>query len=286
MAAQHPERRHMIAAMGRVLGPDMLAAIQALYRDEQERLAAAQPVTAADQAYGTDPRQRLDLYVGDGDGPRPGLLWVHGGGFVRGEKSSPDHPYNAHVGRWAARHGMIGAVMNYRLAPDHGWPAGGEDVGSAIDWLRANVAGFGGDPDRIVVMGTSAGAAHVATHLQLRGTAPGVAAAILLSGLYGFTPPDVRDMLYFGPAEHHAARSAEGAMTATTLPLLLACSEHDPARFQTETLGLAAARLARHGAMPRFFYGAGHNHFSLACHLGGADTRLADETLAFIGDLP
>ena len=277
--------RTTIAAMGRVLNPAVLAGVQSLYRPAQDAFAAALPVSAADIPYGPDPRQRLDLYGPGGIAePAPILLWVHGGGFLRGEKSSPDHPYNAHAGRWAARHGMLGAVMNYRLAPDHGWPAGGEDVGLAIGWLRAHAAERGGDPDRIVVMGTSAGAVHVAAHLMLRPDAGGAAAVVLLSGLYGFTPLDERDMLYYGAPELYPARMPRDAIVATTVPLFVAGAEYDPPRFQAELIGLLAARLERHGALPRTAIVAGHNHFSLAYHLGTADTRLADDVLAFIGD--
>jgi len=277
--------RRAIEAMGRVLGPAVLAGVHDLYREAQDRHAAVEPIAAADLAYGPDPRHRLDLYLpaGRSGGPVPVVLWVHGGGFLRGEKASSEHPFNAHAGRWAARNGMIGAVMNYRLAPDHMWPTGGEDVGLAIDWLRINVAAQG-DPARIFAFGTSAGATHVATHLRLRAENPGIAGAILLSGLYGFAPLDERDTLYYGAPELYPGRWPREAMVETATPLLLACAEFDPPRFQQESLGLLAARLERHGQLPRFFYGSGHNHFSMAYHLGTADTRLADEVLAFIGD--
>jgi acetyl esterase/lipase len=283
---QPAQERASIAAMGRTLGPAMLAAVHDLYRAEQDRLAAHQPVTAADQAYGPDPRQRLDLYAPDRVGGAPVLLWVHGGGFLRGEKRSADHPYAANVGRWAARAGMLGAVMNYRLAPDHGWPAGGEDVGAAADWLRDHAADHGGDPARIVVAGTSAGAVHIATHLRLRAADPGVAGAVLLSGLYGFTPLDERDTLYYGDSSTYPDRWPREAVVATDLPLFVACAEFDPPRFQAETIGLLAARLDRHGALPRAAILSGHNHFSLSCHIGGADARLAEQILGFVTDLP
>jgi acetyl esterase/lipase len=278
--------RAAIVAMGNRLGPDVLQAVQALYRDEQVRLAETQPPLAADLAYGPDERQRLDLYgpAEPGDELRPLLLWVHGGGFLRGDKGGNSQVFNAHAGRWAARQGMLGAVMNYRLAPGHGWPAGGEDVLAAADWLRANAPAWGGDPDRLVLAGTSAGAVHVATALRLRPDLPGVRAAVLLSGLYGFTPLDERDTLYYGPQESYPDRWPRDAVVETTLPLLFATAEHDPTRFQAEAVGLLSARLARHGRLPRFFYGSGHNHFSLAYHLGTVDTRLADEMIAFIGD--
>jgi acetyl esterase/lipase len=282
---QPTDERAAIAAMGRVLGPDVLAAVHALYRPEQDRLAALHPPSLADLAYGGDPRQTLDLYAPARQrGRAPVLLWVHGGGFLRGEKSSADHPFNAHVGRWAARNGILGAVMNYRLAPGAIWPAGGEDVASAVAVLRANAARHGGDPDRIVVIGTSAGAVHVATAVKLRPDLP-IRGAVLLSGLYGFTSLDERDTLYYGDAGLYAERMPREAMITTGLPLLLACAEFDPPRFQRETLGLLAARLDRHGAMPRAYIASGHNHFSLAYHLGGRDTRLAEEMLDFIADV-
>lgn len=280
---QPSAHRTAIAAMGRTLGPEKLAAVYDLYRPEQERFAADQPAVVTDLPYGDHPRQRLDLYAPEEGTGAPVLLWVHGGGFLRGEKASPDHPFNAHVGRWAARHGMLGAVMSYRLAPESTWPSGGEDVGLAVDRLRADAARHGGDPERIVLAGTSAGSVHIATALRLRPDLP-VRTAVLLSGLYGFTPLDERDTLYYGDGALYPDRMPREAMVETALPLFLACAEFDPPRFQRETLGLLAARLERHGSMPRACIAGGHNHFSLAYHLGGADTRLADEILAFIGD--
>ena len=117
-----------IAQFGSALGPQVLAASRALYADVQQPLLDAQPAIARDCAYGPHPRHRLDLYrTGEASALRPVVLFVHGGGFVQGDKSADGWP-NAAVGRWAAGQGWLGAVMNYRLAPDHGWPAGGEDV--------------------------------------------------------------------------------------------------------------------------------------------------------------
>jgi acetyl esterase/lipase len=273
-----------IAAMGTELGPQVMAQVQALLSQEQAALAAAGSAPVADLAYGDHPRQRLDLYRPEGEGPWPILLWVHGGGFLRGEKSSPDHPFGAHIGHWAARSGFLGAVINYRLAPESTWPSGAEDVAAAVDWLTAHGAEHGGDPDRIVLAGTSAGAAHIATWIRLHPDAGPVRGIVLLSGLYGFTPLDERDTLYFGDPALYPERMPRDAVVATDLPLFVACAEFDPARFQAETLGLLQARLDRHGRMPRAMIVGGHNHYSLAMHIGGSDRRLADEILAFARD--
>jgi acetyl esterase/lipase len=268
-----------IAAMGRALGPDILARCTALFDTEQQQLVREQPATARDLAYGGDVRQRLDLYAPAGVRDAPILVFVHGGGFVKGDKGDTGWT-NANVGRMAAQAGFLGVVINYRLAPDHMWPSGWEDVGAVVEWLKANAATHGGDPDRIVLAGTSAGAVHVAGYLHRAD--PAVRGAVLLSGLYGYTPLDERDTLYYGDPSLYSARTPLEAVAVTSLPLFVACAEHDPARFQQEFLALMKDRVARHGSMPKAMIGQGHNHYSLPMHLGTADRRLADEIRAFV----
>lgn len=267
--------------IGTTLGPDVLEACRELFEAEQQALSAAVTVASADEAYGPHERHRLDLY-GKPAAPAPVVLFVHGGGFRLGDKAT-DGWQNAAVGRWAAQQGWLGAVMNYRLAPDHGWPAGGEDVLAALDWLTEHAASFGGDPERIVLIGTSAGAVHVATALQLRPDLA-VRGCVLLSGLYGYAPFEERDAIYYGSAARFAERMAMHAVASTSLPLFVACAELDPQRFQTEWAGLLMDRLGRHGTLPHCHYASGHNHYSLAMHIGTSDHRLGDEIAAFVTD--
>ena len=273
--------------LGTEIGPNSLAGAQAIYDDEQQAIASQLPVTSADIAYGEHPRQRLDLYSPKGGADlAPVFVWVHGGGFLRGDKGDEERWPNAHAGRFAARAGYLGVVINYRLAPDFQWPSGAEDLGAVVAWLGVHAPGFGGDPSKIVLAGTSAGAAHVASHIQFRPDTP-VRGAVLLSGLYGVKPyEDVRDRSYYGEdISLHPERSPLASLVQTELPLFVACSEFDPSRFQAEALGLLAGRLEFHGRLPRTHVGLGHNHFSLAYHLGTSDTRLADEIISFIEDV-
>jgi predicted esterase len=240
---------------------------------------------AADCAYGTHPRQRLDVYAARHctDKAKPVLVWVHGGGFVRGEKRSPDHPFNAHVGAFAARCGWVGVVMNYRLAPEYGWPAGGEDVGAVVDWLKRHASEYGGNPNKIFLAATSAGAIHVATYLHLRGETHGVRGAILLSGLYGATPLEATDRLYYGTDEaQYPARFPLPGIVNCDLPLLIACAEFDPERFQTEWRCALDALQKKRGRLPWAHFASGHNHYTLAMHIGTTDTRLSDEIVQFV----
>ncbi len=119
-----------------------------------------------DVAYGPDPRHRLDVFVPSAGADRaPVLVFVHGGGFVMGDKGAPDAPFYNNVGLWAARSGCIGVTMTYRLAPAAPWPAGSEDVGGAVQFLHGDVERWGGDPKNVFVMGQSAGAVHVAGYV-------------------------------------------------------------------------------------------------------------------------
>jgi hypothetical protein len=112
-----------------------------------------------------------------------------------------------------------------------------------------------------------------------------VRGAVLLSGLYGFEPVDAKDERYYGAPETYADKSPRQAVVDTALPLLVACSQYDPARFQAEFLGLMQARLAAHGTMPRAILMPGHNHYTLAMHLGTSDKRLEEEIAAFLEDI-
>jgi triacylglycerol lipase len=274
--------REAIAAMGSGLGPDVLARCKALFDEEQSALAERIPAFARDIAYGPHARHRLDLYApAQPSGLAPVLVFVHGGGFLKGDKGSADAWPNANVGRMAAQAEFLGVVINYRLAPDHPWPAGAEDVAAVVAWLAQNAAQYGGDPTRIVLAGTSAGAVHVAGYLKLAGEAA-VRSAILLSGLYGYTPLDERDMLYYGDPLLYPERMPLDVVAATSLPLFVACAEYDPPRFQAEFLALMKDRLTRHHGLPRAAILSGHNHYSMPMHLGTADHRLADEICAFV----
>lgn len=280
--------RQAMSAMGRTLGPDVMAGMQALFADEQRALVARVPVTLRDEAYGEHPRHKLDVYCPPECSKAnvvPIVLFVHGGGFLKGDKGDDTHWYNACVGRMAADNGFVGVVMNYRLAPEFTWPCGAEDVASAVAWLKANASRFGGDPENIVLIGTSAGANHVATYLQFNPQSTDVKGLVLLSGLYGVTPLDERDTIYYGPQEQYVERMALPAMVETPMPLFVACTENDPERFQNESIGLLQQRLAKKGVLDRAMILSGHNHYSIAGHLGTSDTRLSDEIVSFVQEV-
>jgi len=111
---------------------------------------------------GTDnPKQRLDLYLPRkpaSDKPLPVIAFIHGGGWKSGDKRGA----GGLLAGFAQSGNYATASIGYRLTGEAGWPAQIHDCKAAIRWLRANAATYNLDPDRIGVMGTSAGGHLVA----------------------------------------------------------------------------------------------------------------------------
>ncbi|MCA9232740.1 MAG: alpha/beta hydrolase [Planctomycetales bacterium] len=102
---------------------------------------------------GGDVPLQLDLYLPkDLTGPTPVLMLVHGGGWSKGHRSD----YRYYCIKFAER-GYVVATVSYRLKKDALFPAAVEDTKCAVRWMRANAESFGGDPERIAMIGGSAG---------------------------------------------------------------------------------------------------------------------------------
>ncbi|MEW2520637.1 carboxylesterase/lipase family protein [Actinacidiphila alni] len=126
----------------------------------------------------------LNVWTPDTSGAAPVMVWLHGGAFMNGSGSLP-----LYDGAAFARDGVVCVTANYRLgadgyltlpgAPDN---RGVLDQIAALEWVRDNIAAFGGDPARVTVFGESAGAMSIGVLL----TAPGARGlfhrAILQSG--------------------------------------------------------------------------------------------------------
>lgn len=94
--------------------------------------------------------------------PRPGVLWIHGGGYIVG---SPQMEA-AFTGRLVRDLGVVAVSPDYRLAPEHPFPAALDDCMAALWWMRTNAGELGIDPDRMAVMGASAGGGLAAAVAQ------------------------------------------------------------------------------------------------------------------------
>ncbi len=107
-----------------------------------------------DVAYGPSRRQRLDVWrTSTTPLHAPVVLFLHGGSWTMGDKREQGRPMLHEF----VKQGWIAVVPNYRLAPRFAWPAQIEDATRALGWVKKNVANYGGDPDRVVIAGGSAG---------------------------------------------------------------------------------------------------------------------------------
>ena len=245
-----------------------------------------------DVAYGTDARQRLDLFVPTGKTGVPVVVFIHGGAYVAGERNINAEVYG-NVPSWFARQGMLGVNATYRLAPAATWPAAAEDVAGMVRWLKANAAAHGGDPQRIWLIGHSAGATHVASHVFMKDLQPaqghGVAGVVLMSGRYQFNPspddPNLKNFqAYFGAdrARYPTQSPINHVKSAKPLPVYIVVSEYDNPDLDTQGALLLAALCERDRACPRFTRMERHNHLSMVYQFNTRDEALGREVLEFM----
>jgi acetyl esterase/lipase len=193
--------------------------------------------------YGGSEKNVLDVATGAADTdagiPRPVLLFVAGESFSAEKTADAQAPMQDAAMCFAARHGMVGVRMSYRLAPASPWPSGARDVAAATSWVHQNVDLFGGNRDEIVAVGYSVGAFHVASllaHPEFQIADSDVAAAVLVSGIYrASADASSEEKSYFGAdASQYDQRSAFPGILNIKTPLLLAWSTQDPPRLVAE----------------------------------------------------
>jgi triacylglycerol lipase len=274
-----------LTALDPEITPDLVAGSWAVLRPFHEKAGYTAPKIARDLRYGDHERHRLDVHTAGDEGRAPVFVFVHGGGFVGGDKHVPGSPAYDYLGAWAVRNGWAGVTITYRLAPGHTWPSGAQDVAAAIAWIRENIADYGGDPDRIVIAGNSAGAVHVASYVtgQGGGSLDGVRGAAILSGFYEVSLDERGELerIYYGDTPAQDVATLDGLVHAK-LPLLFSVAERDPLFFQTQAARLVAAWFAAHQVTPNLVWVAGHNHISGIGSVGVDDAALAAPLARFI----
>ena len=280
--------RKRIRQMAAVMGPEIVSGSMALFAPLAPLPTADICTVERDVFYGPDQRHRLDLFRPMAkDAARPILVYVHGGGFIGGDKGAEGAPFYSNIGAWAARQGFLGVTMTYRLAPAHPWPAGPEDVACALKWLIEHAAAHGGDPARIFLMGQSAGAAHIASFLtmpRLHEHAPPAAGAIMFSGIYDVArlQHGPLENAYYGlDASRFAKQSSLLGLLETQIPCLFTVAEYDPPLFQTQAALLAEAWFIAKGVLPHLIYLPDGNHMSAALSIGTGGA-LEGEIAAFM----
>jgi acetyl esterase/lipase len=271
--------------LGRVIDPPQTGQV---YAPLQEKEPYQDVKVERDAKYGAADRNLLDIFMSAAaSSPRPVLIFVHGGGFVRGNKRAPGTPFNDNVMLWAVRNGYIGVNTTYRLAPQAVWPAGAEDVAAAVQWVSDQIGARGGDPARVYLMGHSTGAVHVADYVsrpelhKVKGG--GLAGAILVSGIYDMPATSVSDYrVYYGadPARYAEQSSLPGLLT-TRIPLMMVAAELDPTGFVQQFDMLKHASCERASGCMHAVMLPQHSHMSEVYSINTADARLASEIVNF-----
>jgi acetyl esterase/lipase len=244
-----------------------------------------------------DAKHRLDLYEPDTPGPHPVVVFVHGGGWVFGDRHWFADAYGK-LGRRLAHHGILAAVISYRLAPKFKHPAQIEDVARAVSWVLSHAAEHGGDPSRVFLMGHSAGAQMVALAatdprwLRAQGADPRqLAGVVAISGPYDVAHcgrstllcglPMVIPAFGRNPAVWRDASPAEHLRDAPAPPFLVAYADADPPLLREDGRRFSKA-LHEAGVPATELEVPWRDHFTDIADWGLPGDPLAEATLSFV----
>ena len=239
-------------------------------------------------AYGDDPAQQLLVYGANEGETRPILVFFHGGSWADG--SPGEYGF---IARNFAPEGYVVVLAGYRLGTAGRFPAMLEDGAGAIAWAHEHAPEFGGDPERIVLMGHSAGA-YIAAMLALdrqwlgrEGLDTGIVKGVVgLAGPYDFLPfdkPSTRNA--FGHWPRPEATQPIHFARGNAPPMLLATGSVDDTVKPRNSAALARA-LAGTGAPVELVEFEGMGHIGLLVTLARPvdvwDRRASDTVLAFL----
>ena len=238
--------------------------------------------------YGPETRHALDVYVPKRrNGPSPVVVFFYGGSWQGGKRA--DYLFVADA---LASLGYVAIVPDYRLFPDVRFPVFVEDGAKAVHWVLDHVADFGGDPDRLYLMGHSAGA-HIAAMLTLDESylaAEGVPVSrirgtIGLAGPYAFYPSRTASVapIFAHLADEDAARPIV-FVDGDEAPMLLLHGEDDDTVFASNTVNLSNTVRDAGGSARHIIYSeVGHLGILLALTTPFRDRApVLSDTAAFI----
>lgn len=248
-------------------------------------------------SYGDHERQKFEIFspLRGTAGPRPALIFVHGGAFTEGSRHRSTEIY-ANVLYYFARHDVVGVNLGYRLAPEARYPEATFDIAKAVSWVRSNADQLNVDPNRIFLMGHSAGGAHVGSYAYDKSLQPssghGLAGVLIISGRVRAdarddNPNAKRVMAYYGPdISAYDDLSPVSHVDEHSPPTFVACAEFENPLIDVYCFELAYRLAAAKGHAPPFMWLKGHNHTSIIAHFNTAVDELGRACLRFIQDTP
>jgi acetyl esterase len=244
----------------------------------------------------------IRIYRPDVDGDVPTMAFFHGGGFAIGSIAT----HEDHARMICRDVGIVVVSVDYRLAPEHPFPAGFEDCLAATRWVGDNVASLGGDPERIVVGGDSAGGNFsAAVALATRESGPKLAAQFLIYPGVDFAEDadypsrlenaegyflTLEDMIWFSNhylpdgVDHNDPRASpiRAEDLSGAAPAVIGTAEFDPLRDEGEAYAKALAdagvevRLQRYDGLIHGFFGMGPYSAAAAAAVADMNQALKD----------
>ncbi|KPX75670.1 Esterase/lipase/thioesterase protein [Pseudomonas amygdali pv. photiniae] len=244
-------------------------------------------------AYGQDPRNTLDVYTPQTKPANaPVVVFFYGGSWNTGSKAN-----YAFVGEALAARGMVVVIADYRLYPQVRYPSFLEDSAKALAWAHKHAKTYGGDPDRLYVMGHSAGAYNAAMlaldprWLAREGLSPSILSGwIGLAGPYDFLPIENADVkpVFFFPDSPPDSQPINHVSSSAPPALLMASNTDSLVNPKRNTGGLARA-LREAGVPVRDLYFSRTNHGTLVGAFAKLLSGLApvvDEVDMFVNHTP
>ncbi len=196
--AQVPENIYQeMKKIGQIVDPACTAELYRGFMPANDYNSSANPLypginLARDVSFGAHPMDLIDIFsAASGPANRTVLIYVPGGGGNKIEQQSKNsNAFYDNIGRWAAKNGMVGVLMQRHPGPN--WDDPAKDVSTMIQWLQANIAKYQGNPDRIFIWAQSAGNGPTGTYLgrpELHGPkGVGLKGAILMAGGFNIAP--------------------------------------------------------------------------------------------------
>ncbi|MBA3677339.1 MAG: alpha/beta hydrolase [Sphingosinicella sp.] len=199
-------------------------------------------LAARNQAFAAGDRGKVDVYAPKGataSDKLPVIVFFYGGSWNSGSKDG-----YGFVGRALAAQGFVVALPDYRLIEQAAYPAFLQDGAAAVRWIRANAGRFGGDPDRIVLAGHSAGAYNaimLSVDPQWLGRdRAAVKGLVAMAGPYSFLPLDTEvTQQTFGAVADLASTQPVNFATADDPPVLLIAGGKDHLVFGSNSVAMA-----------------------------------------------
>ncbi|MDX8490414.1 alpha/beta hydrolase [Mesorhizobium sp. VK22B] len=226
---------------------------------------------------------KLDVYARDRATGAPVVLFIHGGAWRLGNRNN----VNAKPGFLLAN-GFLFVSIDYRMLPKADVATQASDVEKAYAYVRANIAKYGGDPDRIVVMGHSAGC-HLAALTGFRGGLPGVAGLVLddteaydieaLAKAQGGTLRPIYAQAFSDPSQWRALSPATYIGKGKHPPVFIAYSK---APIRAAVARDLADRLRTGGTKVTLFDGSAYSHMAINRRVGEDGDALTAAVMAFL----